>query len=70
MLSNRVQCIRARARPIDKLAVFSNDFVREKIIELSTVLSFFLNGVDLIISVPPIRDKIISGFLFMLWRFY
>jgi hypothetical protein len=51
------------------MAVFSNKFIRDRILELSAAL-FFSEDISLTIRIPAIRHKGILAFLRILWGFY
>ena len=54
---------------ITKMAIFSKDFVQNKIIELSAALSLIPEDVELTIRIQPIEPNI-HAFLRLLWSFY
>lgn len=53
-----------------KTAIFSRDYIQNKIIELSAALAFASEDIYLDIRIPPIESGKIRGLLKLLWNFY
>jgi len=53
-----------------KTAIFSKDYIQNKIIELSAALSFASEDIYLEIKIQPIEPGKILGLLKLLWNFY
>lgn len=63
-------CFTGQLDDMTKTLIFSRDYFRNLIVELSAYLSAVPNTVDLTITVEPLKSRNVLGFLKFLWRFY
>lgn len=62
--------LKGNVQEIIKTAIFSREFIRNRILELSAALAFFPEDIFLNIKIPAMKHKEILVLLKILWGFY
>jgi hypothetical protein len=62
--------LKGKIEDITKTAIFSREYIKNRILELCACLSFSSEAVELNIWIPPVESSEIFGLLKLIWNFY